>query len=140
MNCFKIARYMDIAFAVSGLSKDSTKVGAVVLDSRNRPVSFGYNGYLKGIEDSCMPTSRPDKYGVTCHAEMNAIIFAQRSLDGCKMFVTYSPCDECLKYIIQAGIKEIYYREEYAFKNLEAIHLLLEASGVSYIQVKEDSK
>ena len=139
MSYSKLLKYMEIAKAVAGLSKDSTKVGAIILDAENRPVSFGYNGFIKGIEDELMPVERPEKYGVTCHAEMDAVLFAQRSLVGCKLFVTHSPCDNCLKYILQAGIREVYYLNEYPFKNDEAINTLKEATkDLIYKKLEEE--
>ena len=50
------------------------------------------------------------------HAEANAILFAAKNgiaTNGCEMYVTLSPCSECAKMIVQAGIKKLYYKEEY---------------------------
>ena len=54
---------------------------------------------------------KPQKYMWVEHAERNAIYTAGRngiSLDGCKMYVTYFPCCDCARAIIQSGIKEVY--------------------------------
>jgi deoxycytidylate deaminase len=42
---------------------------------------------------------------------MNALLFAKRNVEGCKMYVTYACCENCLKFIIQAGIKEVVYEK-----------------------------
>lgn len=49
------------------------------------------------------------KYAYVVHSEMNAILNANKSLKGCKLYVTLFPCNECAKALIQAGIKEIVY-------------------------------
>lgn len=102
-------RFIDLAEHISNWSKDpSTKCGAVITD-KNKIVSLGFNGFPQGIEDS---NSRLDdrevKYKMVLHAEMNAILFANRSLLGCTIY-TYPmpPCSRCAAHIIQAGIKRI---------------------------------
>ena len=53
------------------------------------------------------------KYFFSIHAEMNALIFAKRDLNHCKIYTKYFPCENCLKHILQSGINEIVY--EHAF-------------------------
>jgi deoxycytidylate deaminase len=81
----------------------------VIVDQQNRPISFGYNGNIAGGDDEYFSYERPQKYYTIIHAEMNAILFAKRDLSNSKMFVTYASCENCLKFIIQAGIKEVIY-------------------------------
>ncbi|MDR2190036.1 MAG: cytidine deaminase [Candidatus Peribacteria bacterium] len=107
---------MNITREVAQRSKDpSTQVGCVIVDQQNRPVSFGYNGRIAGSDESYFTYERPQKYYAVIHAEMNAILFAKKSLEGCKLYCTYACCENCLKFIIQAGIKEVIY--EKAFLN-----------------------
>ena len=102
--------YMEIAWTVSKKSKDpSTKVGCVLTTADNEPISFGYNGFIKGIDESYMTFEKPAKDLLSIHAEMNAILFAKRSLKDCKAYVTHASCENCLKHLAQAGIKEIIY-------------------------------
>lgn len=103
--------FMNIAEAVAQRSKDpSTQVGCVIVRSGNKPVSFGYNGFIAGCDEQQMSYERPLKYMLMVHAEMNALIFAQRSLEGCKAYVTNAPCENCLKHLLQAGVREIIYK------------------------------
>ena len=51
------------------------------------------------------------KYLTIVHAEMNALIFAKQDLKGAKVFTTHGPCENCLKHMLQAGIREVYYKD-----------------------------
>ena len=105
--------FMDIALQVATKSKDpSTQVGAVIVTEDNEPVSFGYNGMVRKMDEKQVTWERPDKYYIVIHAEMNAVLFARRDLANCKMYVTHHPCENCLKHVLQSGIKEIYYRDD----------------------------
>jgi dCMP deaminase len=104
--------FINIASEVSRKSKDpSSKVGCVIVTEDNRPISFGYNGFVSNCDEEQMTFERPMKYYVTIHAEMNALIFAERSVRGCKAYVTHGPCDNCLKHLMQAGITKIIYKD-----------------------------
>lgn len=104
------------------------KVGAVLLQE-DRIISVGYNGMPSGMDNNCeVVTSvlepvnqlaREVTYKTkpeVVHAEMNVIAFAAKNgvaTNGCTMVVTHSPCFECSKLLMQAGVKEIYYETEY---------------------------
>lgn len=109
-------RFLDLAGHISEWSKDpSTQVGAVIVDDKKRIVSIGYNGFPVGIEDSIEKLqNRETKYKIIVHAERNAILFANRPLDGCTMYTyPFMPCSVCAGMIIQAGIKRVVsYRTE----------------------------
>ena len=103
--------FIKIAEQVAIRSKDpSTKTGCVVVDEKNRPVSFGYNGFVAGCNEAKMTQERPMKYLLVIHAEMNAILFSKRDLSGCTLYSLYAPCENCLKFIIQTGIRKIIYK------------------------------
>lgn len=115
------------------------KVGAIVVKD-DRIISIGYNGMPAGWENNCEniettyderdSTSSTDwKYNEhtkqysrlktkpeVLHAEMNALMKLAKSTesgDTASMFVTHSPCIECAKGIHQAGIKEVFYQNDY---------------------------
>lgn len=103
--------FLNIAEQVALKSKDpSTKTGAVIVDEQYRPVSFGYNGFISGCDESKMSNERPMKYHLVLHGEMNAILFAKRDLRNCILYTLYAPCENCLKYALQTGIKRIVYK------------------------------
>ena len=105
--------FMNIADEVAKKSKDpSSKNGCVIVDSKHRPVSFGYNGMLQGADESKMTlTERPMKYYFAIHSEMNALLFAHRDVSGCTLYNKMASCENCLKYCLQAGISRFVYRE-----------------------------
>ena len=90
------------------------QVGALVVKN-NMIISDGYNGTPSGFENVC-----EDDNGITkpyvLHAEANAITKLARSSnnsEGATIYITASPCIECAKLIIQAGIKRVVYGEKY---------------------------
>ncbi len=104
------SRFLKLAEHVAGWSKDpSTQVGAVIVDIDNRIVSTGYNGFPKGIKDTKGRLgNREKKLQYVIHAEHNAILFANRSLVGCTLYVApMMPCVRCATVIIQTGIKRV---------------------------------
>lgn len=104
-----LKRLLNMAREVASWSKDqSTKVGAVITTADGSPVSWGFNGMPMGINDDVPERlERPIKYKWMCHAERNAMDLAPQPLDGCVMFVTFSPCANCAQSIIQRKIKTV---------------------------------
>lgn len=109
--------FMAIAFLSSMRSKDpSTQVGACIVNTENRIVGIGYNGFPKGCSDDILPWDRvaenelDTKYPYVCHAEVNAILNKNSTdVKGCTIYVALFPCNECAKLIIQSGITEVVY-------------------------------
>lgn len=94
------------------------QVGALIVKDKSI-ISDGYNGTPSGFENIC-----EDEQGVTkkyvLHAEANAITKVAASTNNCcgaTVYVTASPCIECAKLIIQAGIKRVVYSEEYHLRD-----------------------
>ena len=128
--------FLGIAQAVALKSKDqSTKVGCVLVDSENRVVSQGFNGFVAGCDESEMSWERPLKYALVIHAEANALLYARTNLKGARAYVTIAPCENCLKHLLQAGIRNIYYgdagviRDRGTEDQKEAILRLIRATG-----------
>lgn len=110
--------FMGIAMLSSFRSKDpSTKVGACIVDQNHKVVSIGYNGMPRGVDESQLSWEKGEgldsKYLYVCHAEFNAILNTRNgsALEGCTIYVTLFPCNECAKAIIQTGIKELVYAD-----------------------------
>ena len=102
-------RFLDMAKLVSTWSKDpSTKVGAVIVDPSNRLVSVGYNGFPKHVTDNERLLDREKKYDIIVHAEVNAILFANKKVNGCTLYTwPFQPCPRCAGLIIQSGISRV---------------------------------
>ncbi len=114
--------FMTLALVASLKSKDSsTQVGAVISDNKSRKViSSGYNGFPRYLDDNKIPQTRPEKYLYVVHAELNAILHAERNLFDCSLYVTSFPCSECMKAVIQTGIKTVIYLNELSDKDWES--------------------
>ena len=99
------------------------KVGALVVKDK-MIISDGYNGTPAGFENVCEDPNNVTKPYVL-HAEANAITKIARSSnnsEGATLYVTASPCIECAKLIIQAGIKRVVYSDSYRLE--EGLELL----------------
>jgi len=113
-------RFMDLASHVSSWSKDNfTQVGCVVVDDSNTVLSLGYNSFPRNADDDVESRhERPKKNLYMVHAEANAIYNSSRmgvSLLNATAYVTYFPCHECAKAIINSGIKKIVtYRPDFS--------------------------
>ena len=102
--------FMEMAYVLSKRSHDSqTKNGAIIVNQNNRILGAGYNGFMRGIDDSKLPTTRPDKYPWMIHAEVNAILNCEHNPENATIYVTGHPCENCYQYIWQCGIKTIVY-------------------------------
>jgi dCMP deaminase len=102
--------FLDVAESVANASKDpSTKVGSVIVRPDRSFVSFGYNGFPRGIADTAERLNDRDvKNGLVVHAEVNAILTARQSLDGCCIYIwPFLSCKKCALTVIQAGIKRV---------------------------------
>ncbi len=112
------------------------RVGALIVKNK-MIISDGYNGTPAGFENVC-----EDDNGLTkpyvLHAEANAITKIARSSnssDGATLYVTASPCIECAKLIIQAGIRRVVYSEKYRLEDgLE----LLRRAGIEVIYIPNE--
>ncbi|MBP5290539.1 MAG: dCMP deaminase family protein [Paludibacteraceae bacterium] len=113
------------------------QVGALMVKDQ-RIISDGYNGTPSGFENVCEDENNVSKPYVL-HAEANAISKVARShnsSDGATLYVTASPCIECSKLIIQAGIRRVVYGELYRLT--DGIDLLKRAGvEVEYLPLEE---
>ena len=114
------------------------RVGALIVKDK-MIISDGYNGTPSGFENVCEDENNVTKPYVL-HAEANAITKIARSgnnSDGATLYVTTSPCIECAKLIIQAGLRRVIYGEKYRIE--DGINLLKRANiDVEYVSVDED--
>ncbi len=124
--------FMLIAKTVSLRSHDAeTQVGAIIVDENHRILSTGYNGFPPGCDDTELPNTRPAKYPYMVHAELNAIASSRQDLRNATLYTTYSPCNECAKAIITAGIKRVVYEKAYRNDNYDFIETLLSSCKVA---------
>ena len=131
--------FMDIAQVVAARANCSRRQVAAVIVKDRRVISTGYNGTPRGIkncfEGGCPRCNSDTPSGhdlTTCvcsHAEENSIVQAAYhgiSVKDATLYTTFSPCLLCSKMIINSGIKEVVYHQEYTIAS-QAFDLLKEA-------------
>tara|TARA_Y100001938_G_scaffold117820_1_gene162659 strand:- start:1008 stop:1514 length:507 start_codon:yes stop_codon:yes gene_type:complete len=93
-------------------SHDSETQCGCVLVKNKTVIATGYNGFMRDINDSALPDTRPEKYPFIIHAEANAVYNCARegkSTLGARAYITAPPCTTCLQMLWQCGIHEIYF-------------------------------
>lgn len=141
--------YMDLAFRIAEMSyAKRLNVGCVIVKDNNI-ISFGWNGMPAGWDNNCeIETSEVVNIGsrevtpsqtVTrpevLHAEENALMKLCRSTNSSQdsmMYITHAPCIKCARLIHQAGIKSIFYSEEY--RNQDGL-VFLDKCGIEIEQI-----
>lgn len=122
---------MGISLVVKQRSTCLRRQVGVVLALDGRVLSTGYNGAPSGVPHCTPEKCNAEKPCIdTIHAEANAIAFAARNgivTKGASLFTTATPCRECAKLIINAGITEVVYDELY--RDVSPI-ALLESVGI----------
>jgi len=111
------------------------QVGALLVKD-HMIISDGYNGTPSGFENDCEDESGQSKPYVL-HAEANAITKVAKSnnsSDGATLYITDSPCMDCAKLIIQAGIVRVIYGDEYRIT--DGIELL-EKAGIEILKISD---
>ncbi|MBQ8365346.1 MAG: dCMP deaminase family protein [Bacteroidaceae bacterium] len=115
------------------------KVGALIVKDK-MIISDGYNGTPAGFENICEDEESGLTKPYVLHAEANAITKIARSgnsSEGATLYVTTSPCIECSKLIIQAGIKRVVYSVKYRITDgLD----LLKRAGVETVYLQENEE
>lgn len=113
------------------------QVGALIVKDK-MIISDGYNGTPSGFENVCEDENNVT-YPYVLHAEANAITKIARSnnnSEGATLYVTDSPCIECAKLIIQAGIKRVVYSRQYRLD--DGLQLLKKAGiEVVYLSIEQ---
>jgi dCMP deaminase len=132
-------RYLKMAYIWAENSYCKRRqVGALIVKGK-MIISDGYNGTPSGFENNCEDENNITKPYVL-HAEANAITKVARSnnsSEGSTLYVTSSPCIECAKLIIQAGITRVVYSENYRVE--DGINLLRRAN-IETIHIKINDK
>lgn len=112
------------------------QVGALIVKDK-MIISDGFNGTPEGFENECEDENDKTKAYVL-HAEANAITKVAKSGNnslGATLYATTSPCIECAKLIIQAGIKRVVYLDDY--RNEDGLNLLKRAN-IEVINFKDN--
>jgi dCMP deaminase len=135
--------FLEIAHVVAKRGTcDRRKVGSVIVDNQNRLVASGYNGAPKGMPhcDDVGHELKEIEGRQSCvrtlHAESNAIDDAGSRAQGCKIYVTVTPCYPCAQRIVQAGIRCVVYSEWYESQNTKLVQEFFRKADVLFRQVE----
>lgn len=110
------------------------KVGALIVKD-GTIISDGFNGTPNGFTNDC-EAADGSTYWYVLHAEANALLKvakSSQSTQGATLYVTTSPCRDCSKLIIQAGISRVVYSEEY--RDITGL-LVLRDSGIEILKIE----
>lgn len=128
--------YLRMAATWAELSHcERKKVGALIVRD-GRIISDGFNGSPAGF-DNCCENEAGETNWYVLHAEANAILKVARSTNDCSgstLYLTLSPCRDCSKLVLQAGIKRVVYINEY--KDTTGVDFLRSA-GVETIHISD---
>ena len=128
--------FMQIAFLVAKRSKDPhTKVGAVLVKDKHI-LGIGYNGEPRDFAYQFDWTTS-EKYDYVIHAELNCITnstYFGNNIADSTMYLTLSPCKDCIKMLIQWQIKKVVYFEQY--KDFDIVKKMADNAGIELIQKK----
>lgn len=138
---------MSMAVSASQASRDpSTKVGCIIARPDGSIASAGYNGFIRKSDDRFMSYTKPMKYLLIIHAEVNAINQCRDfDLSGYVMYITHAPCHDCLKQALNRGIREIYYKSSELAKratvdgNEAIVRMILATNAIVQNEVTGDS-
>lgn len=127
--------YLRMAQTWSELSHCQRKsVGAIIV-KEGMIISDGYNGTPSGF-DNCCENDAGETHWYVLHAEANAILKVAKSSHNCQgatLYLTLSPCKDCSKLVLQAGIERVVFINGY--KDESGISFLKEA-GVEVVQIE----
>ena len=146
--------FMGSAILVSARSKDpNNQVGACLVNNDKKVLSLGYNGLTRNMDDDTFDwKSTGEQTGIienikdyyVVHAERNAILNFRgnmKELEGSTLYVTWFPCNECAKEIIQVGIKKVVYLRMYSKKELVNISMkMFDKAGVEVVPYNKEKE
>lgn len=136
--------FIGLAHAVSMRSHDlQTKHGCIITDTNNRILGVGYNGFPKGLDDSKLPKTRPEKYPWMIHAEKNALSNCTIRPDNGIAYVTGQCCNDCIMALWQEGVTKVYMRKNHGTHlfdddSLQRFNLFIEMSGMTIEYIDPD--
>jgi dCMP deaminase len=137
--------FMGTASFISQRSKDPVRqVGAAIVNNEKKIIACGYNGMPPGIDDNDGVWGKdPDepllnKKFLVCHAEANALANTTEKVNGCTIYVTHFPCNDCAKLLSIHGIKHVVYANDYGVKdNIDLRRISMRIFDAAGITIKQ---
>ena len=130
--------YLEMAYVWAELSKAKRKKVGCLIVKDGQIISDGYNGTPKGYDNECEFETRfgYETRPEVLHAESNALMKLAKSTnssENCTIYLTLSPCFECSKLLVQAGVKRVVYNEQY--RDTSGLEFL-KVNGIEVEQLK----
>lgn len=128
----------------AGSPDPSTKVGCILFDLQGNILAHGHNTFPANSDHSKLTFNRPDKYFTIIHAEMKALSNKSKSSNTDIPYgalVTQMPCTGCLKHLIDAGVREVYYLNDSVMKRIASedemrcLSYLVEAANIVFEKI-----
>lgn len=136
--------FLGLAVVVSQRSHDiQTQHGCVIVDKHNRILGVGYNGFARGLDDSVLPKTRPEKYHWMIHAERNALSNCVVRPDDATAYVTGQCCNDCLMALWQEGVSTVVMMKSHGTHLFDddaqkRFDLFVQMSGINICRVEPD--
>lgn len=136
--------FLGLAKAVSKRSHDiHTQHGCIITDSHNRILGVGYNGFPRGMDDSALPITRPEKYPWMIHAERNALSNCIARPENGIAYVTGQSCNDCIMALWQEGVSTVVMADDHGTHLFDddaksRFDLFVKMSGINIVKIQPD--
>lgn len=130
--------WMSFAEVAASRSPDLRKVGGVLVSEENKIISTGYNGLPSGVdEDTIDWEDREQVYPRIIHCETNLLLHAGSRFQNSRMYITMSPCKDCIKLVASSGVKRVVFKEKY--KDFQESEKLADYFGIEFDQLDKET-
>lgn len=136
--------FLGLATVVSQRSHDiHTQHGCVITDQSHRILGVGYNGFPRGMDDSMLPTSRPEKYAWMIHAERNALSNCVIRPDNGIAYVTGQSCNDCIMALWQEGVTKVVMADNHGTLLFDEdakkrFDIFVSQTGIQILKIKQN--
>ena len=136
--------FIGLSHTVSKKSHDEqTQHGCIITDTKNRILGLGYNGFPRGIDDSILPRTRPEKYPWMIHAERNALANCLVRPENATAYITGQSCNDCIMALWQEGVTTVYMHDRHGShlldeESMEIFKKFINLTGMKAYYVKPD--
>jgi len=133
--------FLGLAKVISQRSHDiHTQHGCVITDQNHRILGVGYNGFPRMMNDSILPTTRPEKYDWIIHAERNALSNCTIRPDNGIAYITGQCCNDCIQALWQEGVEKVIMSESHGThlfdgKEQQRFDFFIKNTGMEVIKI-----
>ena len=127
--------FLQLCDVIKLRSKDPKRqVGACLVScSNNRIISTGYNGLKSNTDDNINWNNRELVHSLVIHAETNVLLYSNSQFEDSILYITCSPCSQCIKLVAAANVKRIVFRDKY--RDFDTVHQICEQYHIELIQI-----